>query len=170
MNRPMACLLVLGLLAALFLYPARAVDEAKKDDHAGTKGHTMVTPDKLKWGKTPPGLPPGGEMAVLTGDPSKAGSPYVLRAKLPDGYKVPPHWHPSDENVTVLKGVLGMGMGETFNKAAGTELPAGSFARMPKGVRHFAWAKGETVIQVHGIGPFDIHYVDPGDDPRKKSR
>jgi quercetin dioxygenase-like cupin family protein len=93
---------------------------------------------------------------------------YVLRAKLPDGYKVPPHWHPSDENVTVLKGTLLVGKGEKLDPATMEELPAGSFMRMPKTMRHYAMAKGETIIQVHGIGPFDVNYVNPADDPRKK--
>jgi hypothetical protein len=172
MTRSTACLLALGLLAALSLYHAGAGagDEGRKDDHSGAKGHKVVTPDKIKWGPGPASLPPGAQMAVLDGDPAKAGAPYVLRAKLPDGYKVPPHWHPVDENVTVLEGVMGMGLGEKFDKAAGKELPAGSYFKTPKGVRHFAWAKGETVIQVNGIGPFEIRYVNPTDDPRKKSR
>ena len=170
MNRSALCLLALGLLAALCLYQARAGDEADKDGHAGAKGHKLVTPDMVKWGPAPPSLPPGAQLAVLDGDPAKAGAPYVLRAKLPDGYKVPPHWHPVDENVTVLKGALVMGLGEKFDKSAGKELPVGSYSKMPKGVRHFAWAKGETVIQLNGTGPFEIHYVNPADDPRKKPR
>ena len=170
MTRSTACLVLLGLFAAFSFYRARADDEGKKEDHAGAKGHKLVTPDKLKWGPAPPSLPPGAQIAVLDGDPKKAGSPYVMRAKLPDGYKVPPHWHPVDENVTVLRGVLGMGRGEKFDKGAGKELPAGSYSKMPRGVRHFAWARGETIIQVHGTGPFEVHYVNPADDPRKKSR
>jgi len=169
MKRSTVGLLVGGLFLALTLYPIRA-DEAKKDDHDTAKAHTMITPDKIKWGPPPPALPPGCEVAVLDGDPSKAGMPFVIRAKLPDGYKAPPHSHPTDENVTVLKGTLGMGKGEKFDKSAGMELTVGSFTRMPKGVRHFAWAKGETIIQVHGTGPFDIRYVNADDDPRKKSR
>jgi len=143
---------------------------AQADDHdKANKGHVMVMPDGLKWGPAPKGLPPGAQLAVLVGDPSRAGAPYVIRARFPDGYRVPPHWHPVDENVTVLKGTLGMGLGEKFDRKAGKELPAGSFSHMPKGTRHFAWAKGETIIQVHGIGPFEIHYVNPKDDPRKKA-
>jgi quercetin dioxygenase-like cupin family protein len=107
-------------------------------------------------------------MAALVGDPSKPGVPYVLRAKLPDGYKVPPHWHPGDENVTVLKGTFLIGKGEKLDPSTMEELPAGSFVQMPKTMRHFAMAKGETIIQVHGIGPFDVTYVNPEDDPRKK--
>jgi quercetin dioxygenase-like cupin family protein len=136
---------------------------------AGAGGsHIMMTADDVKWGPGPPSLPPGVQMAVLEGDPSKAGGSYVIRAKMPDGYKVPPHWHPVTENVTVLEGTLSFGMGDKFDQAGGRELTPGGFASMPKGVRHFAWAKGETVIQVHGVGPFEIVYVNPTDDPRKK--
>jgi len=115
-------------------------------------------------------LPPGSQIAVLTGDPGKPGMAYVLRAKLPDGYKVPSHWHPSDENVTVLKGTLLVGKGEKLDPAKMEELPVGSSMRMPKTMRHSAMAKGETIIQVYGIWPFDINYVNPADDPRKKTR
>jgi quercetin dioxygenase-like cupin family protein len=106
----------------------------------------------------------------LEGNPSKAGVPFTIRAKFPDGYKVPPHWHPTDERVTVLQGRLGMGLGEKFDPAAGRELPVGSYASMPTGTRHFAWAIGETVIQVSGTGPFEVNYVNPADDPRKASK
>jgi len=133
------------------------------------QGHVMVTPDQFKWGPAPPSLPPGAQMAVLDGDPTAAGSPFVVRAKMPDGYKIPPHWHPTDESVTVLQGTFMMGLGEKFDQAASHAMPVDSFARMPKEVRHFAWAKGETVIQVHGVGPFEVKYVNAADDPRNKA-
>src|SRR5262249_48320077 len=138
-----------------------------KAGHGDDGGHVVARPDALKWGTAPPGLPPGAQVAVLVGDPGKAGSGYVIRAKLPDGYKVPPHWHPHDENVTVLKGTLLMGKGDQFDPAKTEEYPVGTFARMPKGMRHFAVAKGETILQLHGVGPFDITYVNAADDPRK---
>jgi hypothetical protein len=170
MTRRAGGVVVLAWLALASVCWVQADSKPDKDDHGKSgKGHVMVTPEGLKWAPAPKGLPPGAQLAVLSGDPSKAGAPYVIRAKFPDGYQVPPHWHPVDENVTVLQGTLGMGLGEKFDKKAGKELPAGSFSRMPKGVRHFAWAKGQTIIQVHGIGPFEIHYVNPRDDPRKKA-
>lgn len=137
---------------------------------AGDKGHdehVLVTPEMLKWGPGPPALPPGAELAQLSGDPTKEG-PFTIRIKLPDGYKVPPHWHPVDENVTVLKGTFMMGTGEKFDADAATALPAGGFGHMPKGKRHYAFAKGETILQVHSTGPFQVNYVNPDDDPRKK--
>src|SRR5258707_3471960 len=132
---------------------AHAEDKDKPHDMA--KGHVMVKADDVKWGPGPPHLPAGVKVAVLTGDPSKA-APYVLRAKMPDGYKVPPHWHPTDENVTVLSGTFMMGKGEKFDADASEALPAGYFSRMVKEKRHFSWAKRETSIQVHGIAPVDI--------------
>lgn len=159
------------ILATVSLVFAQT-DKEKKDMHShmgASSAHVMMTSNDVKWGPAPPSLPSGAQFAVIEGDPSKAGGSYVIRAKMPDGYKVPPHWHPVTENVTVLEGSLYVGMGDKFDESAGKELTAGSFASMPKGVRHYAWAKGETVIQVHGVGPFDITYVNPADDPRKKS-
>jgi quercetin dioxygenase-like cupin family protein len=127
----------------------------------------MFTPGKVTWSPGPPSLPPGAELAILRGDPGKDG-PFTMRAKLPDGYRISPHSHPADEHVTVIQGTFVMGLGEKFDQAAGHELTAGSFAMMPKGTRHFAWAKGETIVQLHGIGPWDIQYVKPEDDPRNK--
>jgi quercetin dioxygenase-like cupin family protein len=137
----------------------------QKDGHKD--GHMIVTPDKLQW-KPNPNLPPGAQAAVLSGDPTKTGSLYALRVKLPDGYKVPPHTHPSDENVTVLQGALLVGTGDKFDMTKLQTVPAGGFMHMPKGMQHFAMAKGETLLQVHGIGPFEITYANAADDPRKK--
>jgi quercetin dioxygenase-like cupin family protein len=161
----MATALGLAAVAALALWGAAQADDEK--GHAEDKGHVMVRPDDINWGPAPPSLPAGAQIAVLSGDPGKAGS-YVLRAKLPDGYKIPPHWHPTDENVTVLKGTFVAGKGEKFDADAGHDLAAGSFVCMPKGMRHFAWCKGETILQIHGVGPFEIYYVNAADDPRTK--
>jgi quercetin dioxygenase-like cupin family protein len=155
---------ILGLLSLL----AASAAGDDKPGHAGDKEHVVVRPDAVKWARGPASLPPGSEIGVVVGDPSKAGVPYVIRVKLPDGYKVPPHWHPSDENVTVLKGVLLIGTGEKLDAAKTEEVPTGSFMRMPRTMRHFAVAKGETILQLHGVGPFEITYVNPADDPRKK--
>ena len=128
--------------------------------------HVMISPDQVKWGPGPPSLPPGAELAVLSGDPSKAGS-FTMRLKFPAGYKVPPHWHPTDENVVVISGTMLLGQGDKFDEAAAHELPAGSFMVMPKEMRHFAMAKEESVVQIYGTGPFAITYVNAADDPRK---
>lgn len=160
----------LALLAAVTFVLARSGQAMKNSLHGGVTddGHILLSPDQIKWGPAPPSLPAGAQLAVPEGNPMKAGAPFTIRAKFPDGYKVPPHWHPTDEKVTVLQGSFGMGLGEKFDPAAGHEMPTGSFALMPKGVRHYAWAIGETVVQVSGTGPFEVNYVNPADDPRKK--
>ena len=129
--------------------------------------HNMIRADQIVWGAGPPGLPPGVQTAVIAGDPSQSG-PFTLRAQMPAGYRIAPHWHPTDEHVTVLSGTLAMGMGETFDEKALMELPPGGFAGMPPNTRHFLKAKTAVVIQVHGTGPFSITYVNPADDPRNK--
>ena len=159
-------LMIVALVAG---FSALVIGADEKHAVGGEMGPGIVKGDAIKWGAQPPGLPAGMQMAVLLGDPGKEG-PYVLRAKMPDGYKVPPHWHSADENLTILSGTLLVGHGEKLERATMTELGAGSFCHMPKGMHHYVMAKGETVIQVHGIGPFDITYINPADDPRKEKK
>jgi hypothetical protein len=163
--------LVVAGLAGAASVGALAQAPAKKPAAAATPApsHVMVAAADLKWGPAPPAMPPGAQAAVIAGDPSQAGSAFVMRAKLPDGYKVPPHWLPSDENVTVLSGTFVAGMGETMNEASMKALAPGGFVRLAKKAPHYAMAKGETIIQIHGTGPFEITYVNPNDDPRKKA-
>lgn len=125
----------------------------------------QVNVDQLKWGPAPPGLPAGAELAVLAGDPAKA-APYVLRAKFPAGYTIPPHWHPTDENVTVISGDLMLGMGDKV-EPSGAKLTAGGFVNAKARMHHYAVSTGGAVVQIHGQGPFQINYVNPADDPRK---
>ena len=129
-------------------------------------GEAICTPDSIKWQDGPPSVPPGPKFAVLEGDPAKEGF-FTMRLLLPDGYKIPPHFHPKVEHVTVISGQLNFGMGARFDQSATRPMPAGTFAYWPAGMQHFAWAKGETIIQLHGIGPWSIQYVNPADDPRK---
>jgi quercetin dioxygenase-like cupin family protein len=131
--------------------------------------HGIVSPAAIQWAPGPPSLPAGAMMAVLSGDPTKEGL-FVIRAKLPDGYKVSPHRHPTDEHVTVLKGGLMMGMGEKFDKAALNPVGAGGYFSAPANQPHFVVAKGETIIQVTAMGPFSVTYVNPADDPRTKAK
>jgi quercetin dioxygenase-like cupin family protein len=126
----------------------------------------VFAPDKIKWQKGPPALPKGAEIAVLEGDPNKEG-PFVFRLKLPDGYRVPPHTHAKRERVTVLSGTFNIGMGDRFDDKATKEMPSGTYGYWPPGMKHFVWAKGETVLQFHGRGPWSIQYVNPDDDPRR---
>jgi len=128
----------------------------------------VVTPDKVAWSPAPNALPAGARLAVLEGNPFEAG-PYTMRLSMPGGYRIPPHSHPGVEHVTVVKGTFKVGMGEKFDPSAMTQLPAGTFAALDPGVHHYAEAQGETIIQLHGIGPWAITYVNPMDDPRKPS-
>ena len=86
-----------------------------------------------------------------------------MRIKMANGAKVPPHWHPVDEHLTVVSGTFHMGVGETFNASAATTMTAGSYSLLAKDIRHFAWATGETVVQIHGVGPFKTYFVAPNE-------
>jgi hypothetical protein len=132
--------------------------------------HVAISPDSVKWGPASPKLPPGAQFAILMGDPSKTGAPYVFRAKLPDGYSVPPHWHPVDENVTVISGVFMLGTGERFDRSRLRVLQAGSYVLLRAGEPHYNVVKGETILQFHGVGPYDITYVNPRDQPNRDIR
>lgn len=123
-------------------------------------------PAEVMWKDGPASLPAGAKVAVLEGDPSKEGF-FTMRLWLPDGFKIQPHWHPKVEHVTVIKGTFNFGMGEKFDQTATREMPEGTFGFWPAGMKHFAWAKGETILQLHGTGPWMITYVNPSDDPRK---
>jgi len=123
----------------------------------------------LIWKDGPASLPTGARFAVLEGDPAKEG-PFVMRISMPDGFRVPPHWHPKVERVTVISGTFNLGMGEKFDKSETQTMPAGTFGYWPAGMRHFAWAKGKTVLQLHGTGPWTITYVNPADDPRNAKK
>jgi mannose-6-phosphate isomerase-like protein (cupin superfamily) len=109
----------------------------------------------------------GVEIAIMSGDPNKAGSPFVIRAKHRDSVRVPPHRHSTDEPITVLSGTWVMGLGERFDPSVAQEFGAGSFLVVPKGVPHFAMCKGETIVQGHGVGPLDTSFVRPEDDTRR---
>lgn len=127
--------------------------------------HVIVSAGNEQWGAASAKLPPGAQFAILHGDPAKPGEPYVFRAKLPDGYSVPPHTHPMDENVTVISGVFMLGFGDRLDKATTRALTTGSYVMLPKDMPHYNVMRGETILQFHGIGPYDIRYVNPADDP-----
>lgn len=121
----------------------------------------------LKWSAAPPVLPAGAQMAVVSGDPSKSGL-YVVRLKMPAGYKIAAHNHPTAENVTVLSGSFHLGMGDKLDPSKGIELRPGGFAQAPAKMNHYAWTTSLTIVQVHGEGPFAMTYVNPADDPSKE--
>ena len=161
---------LVGLLGLCAVTSVQAGQSAPKASRAAVTGatHVMVMPGDLKWGPVPPVLPAGGQVAVLDGDPFKPGF-FTMRLKMPNGYKVAPHWHPTDENIVVVQGVFKIGSGDTFSDSAAHELPAGSFTKLPRRMHHYAGAKGETIVQIYGTGPFVVNYLNPSDDPSKKT-
>ena len=126
--------------------------------------NTPNEPNELRWGPAPAVFPPGAQMAVLAGDPSKA-EPFTVRLRFPDGYRIMPHTHPTDEHVTVISGTFRVGMGEHFRSEGMLTLPRGGFVTAPAGHAHYAAARGTTVVQVHATGPFSLTYVHPTDLP-----
>ena len=128
--------------------------------------YTIMQAGSIKWAAAPPSLPKGAQIAVLSGDPGKA-EPFVMRVKVPAGYKMAAHTHPTDENLTVISGTLEIGMGDKLDPKKVEALKAGGYVLMPKGMHHYALFPHETVLQVSGIGPFDAVYLNTAEDPRK---
>ena len=128
------------------------------------EAHVLLTSLDLNWSDGPL---PGTQVVVMEGDP-KSPAPFTMRLRLPADYKIPPHWHPADERVTVISGTFNVGRGDNFNPAIRKTLPAGGFMLMPPKAKHYAWVKEETIIQINGVGPWALNFVNPADDPRKK--
>lgn len=126
------------------------------------------TNDQIQFGPVPPFLAPGAQLAVLEGDPGASTGDFTVRLKMPDGYKIAPHWHPKRENVTVISGNFRVGMGDSWDDSKMMTFGAGSFAYMDPEMHHYAMASGPVIVQVHGISPFQFHYVNPNDDPSNK--
>jgi quercetin dioxygenase-like cupin family protein len=133
----------------------------------GAEHHMLAGSAAVKWGAPPPVLPPGAQFAVIDGDPGAKGL-VTVRLKMPAGYKVAPHWHPTDEHITVLSGTLSIGMGDTLDTEHGKTLRAGGYAVAPANMHHYAWTQTGATIQLHLNGPFAITYVNPADDPSAK--
>jgi quercetin dioxygenase-like cupin family protein len=145
----------------IFCVAGRASQQAAKTDAATSQG--IVRADDLKWA---PFLGVA-QVAPVSGDRSQPG-PFVLRVKIPAGITIPPHWHPVDENLTVMEGKLAVGMGDVFDANKLTVMERGDFVQMRAKMNHYTHAVTEVVVQVHGIGPFAITFVNPADDPRLK--
>ncbi len=159
-------IVVVVALCAIVAGARLARSQSHGSPPAGAAAHQAIAPDDLRWGEAPPALPKGAKMAVLAGDPTKSGL-FVVRLKVPAGYKIMPHSHPTDENLTIISGSFGAGMGDKL-EANVKAMPAGSFFHMPAQMHHFAVAKSDAVIEIAAMGPFVITYVDPTDDPSKK--
>lgn len=136
------------------------------DSHSMSRDHLMVEPNDLKWADVPT-LPPGAKVAVIEG-PMNEAVPFMMRLRFPANYKIPAHWHPAIEHLTVLSGTLNMGIGDKLDMTKTKALsPGGVMIIQPK-IPHFAWTKEEVMVQVHGVGPWGVTYVEPADDPRNK--
>ena len=157
MFHPSRILLVGAAVAALAAMPATA-QVAKQ----GTKAQ------KLTWMKAPPSLPAGAMMAVVSGDPTKAG-PFEIELSFPNGYTVAPHSHPTAEKITVKSGGFLYGTGDEIKPSEMKLLKPGNSGEMPAGMHHYARARGKTVVAISSTGPFVINYVHAKDDPRTKA-
>ncbi len=168
MRKFVASAMFVGVLSAVGS-GALGQDKAAGSDASGSAHkatHVILNPADMKWGDAPAVFPPGAKMAVLQGDPSKGGV-YTVRLRVKDGYKIAPHWHPTTENLTVISGTFNLATGDKFDESATTAMVPGAFGSMPAKMHHYAWCKGDTEVQVHGVGPFKLIYVNPKDDPTK---
>jgi quercetin dioxygenase-like cupin family protein len=159
--------LLLGVMMLTGCYAFAQHQQHHGDSAMSGSGHIMLNDAGLKWMPGPPFLPAGVQLAVLEGDPSKEG-PFTVRLLMPANYTVPPHTHPTIEHVTVIEGTLNMGSGNTLNRSTAKQLKKGGYAVMPANFAHYAFAKGRTIVQVHGMGPFAINYINSADDPRNR--
>jgi len=156
------------LVAAVAAVGQQAAKKSTDSKSAKPEARHAYTPQQVQWGAAPPFVPPGAQMAVLEGDPGASSGIYTIRVKSPDGYIVPPHWHPKRESVTVVSGALLLGMGDKYDEKKMTMLPAGSFGYLDPDMHHYVKCKGATVLQIHGESPLAFNYVNPADDPSRK--
>ena len=155
----------IALLSAVMLLVFAATSVGQE---ATTPKHVMAKPADMKWGDPPPVFEHGASFTVVSGNPMEAGL-YVVRLRMPPDYKINPHWHPTDEHVTVISGTFMVGMGDKFDKTTMTTLPVGGYALLPADMHHYAMAKTACIVQVHGMGPFKLTYVNPADDPSMRT-
>jgi len=153
-----AALLVASLASASLANPAQAPSTGAH--------HTVVATDGIAWKP----LRPGAEIAVVSGDPDKDGSPFVLRMRYHVKSRIPPHWHPTDEHLTILSGTFRLGTGPSGDESATTPIGVGGYGFVAAKMPHYGWADANTTIQVHGLGPFAINYVNPADDPNRAGK
>ncbi len=133
----------------------------------GPAAQAQVNPANLKWGPAPSGLPKGARLAVLSGDPGKKGM-FTIRLRFPAGYTVAPHHHPADELVTVMGGQLSLGMGRRLDRKKVSNLVTGGYVVAGANMNHYAFTRTGATIQITSHGPFEIIYVNPADDPRRR--
>ncbi len=158
-KQKIAVLILLGIFSI--------VTRVQAQDMIMPADHIMIMPNDIIWADAPSSLPPGAKAAVIDGDPKAIGL-FTMRIKIPANYMIMPHTHPADEHITVLKGSFYMGLGGKFDEKTANKIPNGGFVMMKTGTRHYAFTKEESIIQLHGMGPWGIIYVNPADDPRNK--
>lgn len=148
---------ILTLVAGLVAVPGTAMAQ----ENGSNPVMRAVTSSEITWGEIEvPGFLSGLEISPVHGDPSVADQPYTLRLAFPDGYRFPPHWHPRAENVTVLEGEFRLAMGETYEEGTLRTYVPGDYLYIEAENAHYGSVKGRTVVQLHGMGPFEIHVVE----------
>lgn len=153
-------LIPLLLLLSAPLYAQDRIERMTADEMQSFRADEIVWNDEAL-------LPDGAKSALIVGDPSKPGV-FIAWLKFPANYPIPAHTHPFTEVITVLKGSLGNGMGEKFDKASGEILNVGDSFVLPAGHAHYVWTnEEETIVELIATGPWDISYINPDDDPRK---
>jgi len=153
------------IAVAVVLVPVAGAALAQQPKSA----HVAVNIADLKWGDPPPVFEKGAAFTVVSGDPGKPGI-FVARLRMPAGYKINPHWHPTDEHVTVLAGTFAVGMGEKFDNATLKKVEAGGYLLLPAESRHYATAATAATVQIEAMGPFALTYVNAADDPSKRGK
>ena len=169
MRTTIAALCVLGLLAGCERRSDRTAGAELDRPSADTMTSTAAPGDSaaaLQWGPAPPGLPAGGRMAVVEGDPSKTGS-FTVRLEAPKGYEVRPHHHPTSERVRLIEGAFMVGHGKKWDDAKLDPLAVGAEVNLAARQPHFVRATERSVVEIRSEGPFEITYENPTDDPRK---
>lgn len=164
-------LMIIGTICSLLFIGCSAESEAQHQHQGSDEGpenHLLYLGDNIDWQDGPPSLESGIKIAVLEGDPSQA-EVFTLRLQIPDGGHISPHWHPNVERVTVISGNFLLGSGENMDKENTELLAPGSYTSMPPEMVHYAFADGETVVQLTSVGPWEINYVNEDDDPRESS-
>jgi len=157
--------LLMGTVLSFLLAGGLDAQEPIVDE--GPDGPLIFAPGDLEWQDGPGSLEEGAEFTILEGDPGESGV-FTMRIRMPDGFVIAPHTHPGVERVTVISGTFHLGHGEELDREAARALPPGSHFSLPRGMAHYAIMEGETVVQLSSIGPWQISYVNPEDDPRSR--
>ena len=161
MRHSQATRAVLASLTTLLVAAAALGAQAKSMSVRADRQPIFLKTSQLTWSPLEiPGFPPGLQIAVLNGDPSMAGKPYAIRVRFPAGYHFPAHWHPMDENVTVISGTFYLGMGSSSSAGTAKAYQAGDFLSLPSHRPHYGWVEGATDVQLHGTGPFQTTVVE----------